>query len=54
MAESEEGQMIFRINGKRYKLRTDIWADRLGWLAESALIMAMLIMPIYLYIAPRW
>lgn len=46
--------MTFKMGGHRYRINTELWKERMGWLAVSALVWGMLIMPIALYMAPRW
>ena len=46
--------MTFTFRGRRYRLNTQIWKDRAEGLAMAAIVWAMLIAPIALYLAPRW
>lgn len=46
--------MTFRINGRRYRLRTDVWAHRLGVAAFTVAFWALMLAPIIGYCAKRW
>lgn len=46
--------MTFKINGRRYRLRLDIWAERLGLLAFAVAFWALMIAPIAGYCLRRW
>lgn len=46
--------MRFTIHGRRYRLRTDIWAERLGWVLLDLALLAMLVAPIAGYCMRRW
>lgn len=46
--------MTFKINGRRYRLRLDIWAERLGLLVFTVAFWALMIAPIAGYCLRRW
>lgn len=46
--------MTFKINGRRYRLRLDIWAERLWLLAFTVAFWALMIAPIAGYCLRRW